>query len=298
MSLFNLNLIPTSHTTLVGYVRINNNNLVETLDIKCTRFYEQFVSNNVEYIVMPILMLNSSKLVLEENNFTISPHYGYEEPIYFAYKVTDEQNTYKYTHDIVMCVYFLNNSNIEIEMFFDYYMKQGVEKIFMYYCGNLADRTNLPQREYVEYYEWNFINRVKDPLSNNVIHYSQVPLYNMFAKKIGIHCNWSVYVDLDEYIYHPTCTLKEYLADKQTHLFTQHRFSKVNPITKICMHESITNFPGRGKSILKGSEINVSDCIRVHRSCNAINCDLLLLHNKRSRKPNVENATVNLTQYF
>lgn len=300
--LFDVDSLPQLQTPLIGYVRATNRRimLVE-LEQKmiCTKVYQQFVTNNIEYLILPLQTFELTQDILLKNNFsTVARNTQGDQSAYFAYRPTNLSNTYKYTHNIVMCVYFLNNTVEEIKRFFDYYSNQGVDRIFMYYCGKLTERPNLPQRSFVEYHEWGFINRVKDLTTRLKKHYAQPQLYNMFAKKIGIHCNWSIYVDLDEYIYHPSHTLKEYLADKQTCLFTDHRFSIVDPITKICMHESITSFPGKGKTILKGSEIKIIDAMYVHRSCRAKNCDLLLLHNRTTEGHIIKDATVNLSKYL
>jgi len=227
--LFDITLLPQLQKPLTGYIRncSQPTSFLETQNIICPRIYDQFVTNNVEYIILPIQMVEVSVKILQDNNFTVVTHNDYHEPICIAYKSTTLPDTYTNTHNIVMCVYFLQNNNQEIDTFFDYYYKQGVEKIFLYYCGKLNDRPNLPSRDYVEYCEWSYVHRVLDESINTKIHFSQVPLYNMFAKKIGMHSNWSIYCDLDEYLYHPINTLKEYLADKQNHLFTQHRFSMV-----------------------------------------------------------------------
>lgn len=279
--LYNTRLLPILDGQLIG--RKYKDKEVHTLNP--ISHYDHFVSKGYEYIILPhYSKLTTSENLLQNNNFTTS--YVTSNPTeitFIAYRETILPDTYQHKHDIVMCVYFLQNENEEIERFFDYYLAQGVEKIFMYYCGKLSDRPNLPQRNEVEYLEWNHIFHHYESLTNRLIHNLQIPLYNMFAKKIAMHCNWSIFCDLDEYIKAPNSTLKTYLDNyiKENHLFTQHKFACVNEeknqIEYLC---NGFNSSGRGKTILKGSIITSSDTMNVHRSLKAKDSDLLMFHNK------------------
>lgn len=293
--MFDTSLLPVYSKIYAG---IPNKILCKPINVVPVLYYDQFVSNGYEYIILPFTSINSNtKKVLVENEFNIAINpIRFTQPSFIAYRETELLDTYQHKHDIVMCVYFLQNKNEEIERFFDYYLDQGVEKIFMYYCGKLSDRPNLPQRNEVEYLEWNYIHYLHDLYENEKkIHYSQIPLYNTFAKKISPHCKWSFFVDLDEYVKAPTnLTLKDYLLTNEfnSHLFTQHRWAKINFDKNEVKFEKIPSNLGRGKTILNGKLIQPSTLMINHRSANAANSNLLMFHTKKCPSNNLDTCNL------
>lgn len=283
MDFFDVNKLPTFNKQ----IKVSRSKLSGTYTIDPITHYDQFVSKGYEYLILPhYLKTTNAENILQNYNFvTVDNCYKKDyEPSFLAFRETSLPNTYIHTHDIVMCVYFLQNKNEEIERFFDYYLAQGVEKIFMYYCGRLSERPNLPQRKEVEYLEWPHVFWHEPPEYTHPVHNLQIPLYNMFAKKIGMSCNWSIFCDLDEYIKAPNHTLKEYLNNymEPTHLFTQHRYSCINFNTnEVVVEPQVTN-PQRGKLILKGSILTPPDMLNVHHCLQAKTSNLLMLHNRDS----------------
>lgn len=291
--MFNNSLLPVSSTIYKGGRQRLENGI--EYDILPIPFYEHFVSKGYEYIILPMQSEDTdAEKILKLNNFqtVVSPKKT-NEPHFIAYRETTLPNTYTQKHDIAMCVYFLQNTNTEIERFLDYYLSQGIDKIFMYYCGSLSDRPDLPQKEKVEYIEWKYIHFLFFNYQGTTLwqHYAQVPLYNVFAKKIAPHCNWSFYSDIDEFIKAPEGTLKEYLNSYtgNNHLFTQHRWAKIDFKTKHIECEDVTNEPVRGKTILKGNLIQPQGVMHNHCSMNPVVCDLLMFHNRHH--PNYDKRT-------
>ena len=288
LQLFNTCLIPPLDVHLTGYERTPGQPEVARLNMICPAFHDHFVCNGFEFIVLPYPTLSVADDVLKAHNF--KTHYGTPckgwEPFYFGYRKTQLPNTYNNTHNIVMCVYFFRNPNIEIERFFEYYYSQGIDKIFMYYCGKLTDRPNLPQRDYVEYFEWDFIHFIDrvpaEPPKKEL--FSQTYLYNAFMHKISPLCNWTFFCDLDEYIQVPKYTLKEYLAlpTHCTHLFTHHRLANINFQTNVITSEHIVTQPHLGKTIIKGDLVKNSHVMGNHKviGCQLKTEDLTMYHNK------------------
>jgi hypothetical protein len=284
LKLFDLAMLPISNIIYKGgRQRLENDVQYDILPIT---HYDHFVSNGYEYIILPVQSQDTeAEAVLKLNNFkTVISRKKTNEPHFIAFRETNLPDTYTQKHDIVMCVYFLQNSNTEIERFLDYYLSQGIDKIFMYYCGSLSERSDLPQRERVEYLEWKYIHFLFFPYQGVTLwqHYAQVPLYNVFAKKIAPHCNWSFYSDIDEFIKAPEGTLHEYLKGRTSneHLFTQHRWAKIDFKAKQVECEESTNEPARGKTILKGGSIKPHETMHNHHSMQAVSCDLLMFHNR------------------
>jgi hypothetical protein len=308
--MFDVDLLPSYPNKLRGFRRINGQPEELEHPITVPKIYDQFVTNNIEYLVLPFINYNELTVrILKENNFIIleSNVLTGKEPVFMAFRSTKLNDTYENTHDIVMCVYFLQNSNEEIIRFVNYYTSQGIEKIFMYYCGDLSKRTDLPVFDNVAYFEWNYVNRVLKPeqyhdtekqglqsfVKNNGIHFSQVPLYNSFSKKIGKKSNWTFLVDLDEFVIAPNKSLKEYLKDDAltTHLFTDHRRAHIDFKNGTAFFESSCIHKGGGKTILKKSKILDKSIMNVHRADRPTESDLIMLHHKIGFKYN-ENCNI------
>jgi hypothetical protein len=286
--LFDISLLPLKNLTLEG-IR-DKSDIKES--IKPITFYDHFVTKGHEYIIVNVQsVLSGAEKLLRENAFTTIFTKPFEkEQLFLAYRETSNKDTFKQSHDIVICVYFIENTNSEIELFFDYYFKQGIEKIFMFYCGKLEDRPNLPQRNFVEYFSWDYSPFwILDPITKTKAHYVQIPLYNVFAKKISPHCNWTIFCDLDEYIFSNTHkTIKAHLNSSKSHLFTNHRWAKVDSSRKNIKYENKSSIKERGKNLLKGNLINPSDKINIHQNLKNLNCEfdenLLMFHNILANK--------------
>lgn len=292
MQLFDVSRLPISSTIYKGgRQRLENGTEYDIIPVS---YYDHFICNGYEYIILPMQSEDTdAKQILQSNNFqTIISPKKTNEPHFIAYRKTTLPDTYTQKHNIAMCVYFLQNSNTEIERFLDYYLAQGIDKIFMYYCGSLSERPDLPQREQVEYLEWKYLHFLFFPYQGVTLwqHYAQVPLYNVFAKKIAPHCNWSFYSDIDEFIKAPEGTLKDYLYSTtiNNHLFTQHRWAKIDFKANNVECEAETNEPSRGKTILKGSLILPQGTMCNHKSMHPSACSLLMLHNRHH--PNYDNV--------
>jgi len=99
-------------------------------------------------------------------------------------KQTTEPNTYTDTeqHSLVLVTMFLNETEQQLNTFFEYYEKQGVTKFFMFYNGRLEEKKNsLPQRKTVLYIEWNFGYWIYDQTPNAIkkrLHHAQIGAIN------------------------------------------------------------------------------------------------------------------------
>lgn len=294
---FNTKLLPVFNEKIkVCKYKINEECIIDPIT-----HYDQFVAKGYEYIILPhYSKVTNVESVLQNYGFnTIYNNKNTWEPSFLAFRETALTDTYEYKHNIVMCVYFLQNNNEEIERFFSYYLNQGIEKIFMYYCGKLSERPNLPQRKEVVYLEWSHIFWHLPTEYSHKVHNLQVPLYNMFAKKIGMHCNWFIFCDLDEYIKAPNDTLKTYLNKyiESNHLFTQHRWAHIEFESNEVEYEKSTCSVSRGKTILKGNLIKPSDTLNVHHSLHAKTSDLLMFHHRNNLYLTEKKQFVNHSNY-
>lgn len=229
--LFDINQLPLDFTTKFEFTWLlgtNDKNFFRPI-FKPTPFacYDQFVTNGLEYLFLSCFTahLPETERILIENGFIINNINGKnriskdeKRGIFFAYRETQLPNTYKEKHELVACLYFMQNTNEQLETFFDHYTNQGVEKIFAFYNGNLAEKIDyLPKRNNVEYFEWNYMHKRLLKNDKTGVKYTQQhaqsPLYNIFLKKISPYCKWSLFFDCDEFIAEKNfkISLKDYL---------------------------------------------------------------------------------------
>jgi hypothetical protein len=266
-ALFDINLLPLIEYRLNGL----RDKLKTTEENKWARpvtHYDHFVSEGHEYVIVNIQsVLAGAEEVLKNAGFVtnFSPITNMEQT-FLAYRPTLAKNTFKEKADIVMCVMVCEtNSNQQIKDFIQYYQNQGVDRIFLYYCGELSEMPSYPEHKLVEYLEWNY-NPFWIELNNKKVHYLQVPLYNMFLKKISMHCNWTIFCDLDEYIQSKTHKdIKDHLNQKQNHIFCDHKIAKICFDNKRIVYEMNSSAPNRGKSIIFGKKVAVDYKANVHR---------------------------------
>jgi hypothetical protein len=269
--LFDTSLLPLSNDQYTGTKRLIDTDIQFLLPPKT--HYDQFVTNGYEFVFLTIQSVDAGGMdILKQNGFKCIKRYN-SEPCYFGFRPTRLDNNYKNKHSIVMCVYFLQNPNNQIEKFLDYYTSQGVEKIFMYYCGKLSDRPNLPQRENVEYFEWDYIHYVHNFQKQITQHYSQVPLYNIFSKKIAPHCDWSIYCDIDEFIKvaNKKQTIKDYLYNSKidNHIYLNEYKCYIDFKNKKILYDVLEKNETFGKTILNSNHIHKESYAENHRMMNA-----------------------------
>jgi hypothetical protein len=291
--LFNTNLLPQTKETFEGKF----DKIEKYAPIKPSKFYDHFVTKGYEYLILDVQsVLGGAENILKEHKFITNFSEPFElEQLFLAFRETSEPDTYKQKHNIVMCVYFFQNPNSELEFFFDYYHKQGIEKIFMFYCGKSENRPNLPTRDFVEYLSFDYTPFwILNPKTKQRAHYLQIPLYNIFVKKISPHCSWTIFCDLDEFIYSLNHkSIKLHLEKASSHLLTNHRWAKVKFNNNQISYENKTSSPIRAKNVLKGTLIKPPDIIKIHEFSESedkcsIDENLLMFHNilaSKTRKP-------------
>ena len=103
-----------------------------------------------------------------------------------------------------------------INIFYNYYKKQGVNKFYMYYNEILNDdikkKYNLPG---VVLIQWNF--RYWNDNSASFSHHAQLGQMHHAIYRFGIDNNkYMIFCDLDEYMYIPNNTLIKFINNNQS----------------------------------------------------------------------------------
>lgn len=198
-------------------------------------FFDIFHKNNKVYLIQPVyssiplnlstlkLTSNNTELILEKVLSKIS-----REPtqiLIYTFQSTDSTNIITVTYKSVSREYILehiqssvnnvlsittlfkNDYNL-INIFYDYYIKQGVTHFYMYYNGILTDvirnKFNLPN---ITLIEWNY--KYWNDKSCIFAHHAQLGQIHHAIYKYGKDNNsHMIFCDLDEYMYNDNSTLK------------------------------------------------------------------------------------------
>ena len=257
-------------------------------------FFDIFHKNNKVYLIQPVysstpLDLSTLKiknmdteLIIETKLSKIS-----HEPIQiliYTFESTDPNNTITVTYNSVSKDYILpniqssTNSTLSIttlfkgdykliDIFYEYYKKQGVENFYMYYNGVLTSdiraKFNLPG---IILIEWNYKYWNDDHCTFK--HHAQLGQINHALYRYGKDLNsYMIFCDLDEYMHTPNSTLSTTISNSP--LIDMFGFCNrwANTLDnkipdKFPINFNITNqytFPSRGKSIYKVSSVSLID---------------------------------------
>jgi len=257
-------------------------------------FFDIFHKNNKVYLIQPVysstpLDLSTIKiknmdteLIMERKLSKIS-----REPIQiliYTFESTDPNNTITVTYNSVSKDYILpniqssTNSTLSIttlfkddykliDIFYEYYKKQGVENFYMYYNGVLTSdiraKFNLPG---IILIEWNYKYWNDDNCTFK--HHAQLGQIHHALYRYGKDLNsYMIFCDLDEYMHTPNSTLSTTISNSP--LIDMFGFCNrwANTLDnkipdKFPINFNITNqytFPNRGKSIYKVSSVSLID---------------------------------------
>ena len=102
--------------------------------IKPLSFYDHFVTNHTEYIILPVYLFEKATInLLEDSGFKFIVR-GTNEPLFIAYRPTNCANTFTEDYKLVICTLFSKlNTYSEIKRYVDYYLSQDVDKLFLYF---------------------------------------------------------------------------------------------------------------------------------------------------------------------
>uniref|UniRef100_A0A6C0IIZ8 Glycosyltransferase family 92 protein n=1 Tax=viral metagenome TaxID=1070528 RepID=A0A6C0IIZ8_9ZZZZ len=142
-------------------------------------------------------------------------------------------------HQLALTTLFKDDYNI-FPIFYDYYIKQGVEYFYMYYNGistpQIKQLLNLPN---VSLIDWNFKYWKNDVTLEHHAQPGQIhhALYR-YGKDIS---DYMIFCDLDEYLHIPKYTLREYIGNNKA----VDSFGFCNRWSKTLDNNYIKTFPKR-----------------------------------------------------
>lgn len=245
---------------------------LNSIHILFPRGWNIFLYQNIR--ISPPLKLESDfqKLIFGDDG---------NEPLCFYFRKSNLPDTHPVQNKfLVFMTLFYKESDQELNDFYAYYRRQGVEHFYMYFNASLSSRGPLPSYPDVTYIEWDF------PYFVNGRHHAQVPAINDYAKKYMHNFDYSILADIDEFIVcKDNLTVDQYLKKYKSSypIWVPHYFSKVDTVSSEILFDPLSTgeFIRRRKTIYPGSFIQTHTYLNVH-SVNAsqMGLDILLFHNK------------------
>jgi hypothetical protein len=159
--------------------------------------------SEIEYESIEILFYD---LVTKNTTNEITVHYNTLVTNYTLEHITSKTN-----NKLSMTTLFKDDYNL-INVFYKYYIKQGVTNFYMYYNGILTDeikqKYNLPG---ITLIEWDFIWRNEEC---KFPHHAQMgQMHQALYKYIKDNDEYTIFCDLDEYLYIPGTPLLKYFEN-------------------------------------------------------------------------------------
>ena len=264
------------------------------IDTDTLLFFDIFHKNNKVYLIQPVysstpLDLSTLKIEYKDRELIMETKLSKisREPIQiliYTFESTNPNNTIRVTYNSVSKDYNLahiqlsTNNNLSIttlfkddykliDIFYEYYKKQGVENFYMYYNGVLTSdiraKFNLPG---IILIEWNYKYWNDDHCTFK--HHAQLGQIHHALYRYGKDLNsYMIFCDLDEYMYAPNSTLSRTISNSP--LIDMFGFCNrwANTLDnkipdKFPITFNITNqyaFPSRSKCIYKVSSVSLID---------------------------------------
>uniref|UniRef100_A0A6C0HM13 Glycosyltransferase family 92 protein n=1 Tax=viral metagenome TaxID=1070528 RepID=A0A6C0HM13_9ZZZZ len=286
----------------------NNNNLIlkniQGFPLKDYKylFFDIFYKDNNIYLILPIYNkpTNSDNIEVKINNYKLNKTNEYlkdiGEPTHiliynyitdleqFEVSITYENNTINYIlqnnkltknknenenkNDLVLTTLF-KDDYILFPIFYKYYTQQGVSHFYMYYNGEINDNIKkMFNFKNVTLIQWNY--QYFNNSDCKYLHHAQLGQMHHAIYKFGKNmCNYMIFCDIDEYLYIPDYTLKDFImlnAEVDVFGFCNKWSNTIdNIIPKEFPNKFLTSKPieytDRSKNIYKISSINT---INIH----------------------------------
>ena len=159
-----------------------------------------FKNNKVKDIIVKEKKDNQKKIRVNGPNVMSFKYDGDEIPLTAKNKINQANNL-----KVALCT-MGKNENLYVKEFVDYYVKLGIDQLFIYDDNDpnterISDEVENKYKPYVTVYE-----NIKDTIKHQ--SHAFTTCYNNNKDKF----DWFLMVDMDEYLYIKNDTLKDYLS--------------------------------------------------------------------------------------
>lgn len=250
-------------------------------------FYSNFITDNKEFIILPKYK--------DSEQITLPSDFKSDRNKLVYVRDTKESDTVNNDtiNFLVLMTMFFTETKEELEHFYYYYRKQGVEKFFMFYNGDLKVKQDLPISSDIEYIEWNFV--YWQCFEDQRFHHAQVAALTTFYHKYNMFFNYCIMCDTDEYIYIKQNTIKETLQTQYQNLkqslWVSHQYCNINWFTKTIQVQPIFENCLRSKCIHpnKKQHLSFHDSVEIpihgmNAKFNVKMTEAVMYHNKKTNQ--------------
>jgi hypothetical protein len=307
------------------YDNINNFNISNDKYL----FFDIFHKDDKLYLICPVYTIDETEtfnliksINIKYNNELIEPtrviiKLCYEPTMIIIYDfvstnikntfTVEYQNTikeYKLYHKITdneqrqhlgMTTLFKNDYK-SIDIFYDYYEKQGYDHYFMYYNGQITNEIDkLYKKPNITLIEWDYPYWNEEGRSLDIHHHAQLGQMHHAIYKYGKNqFEYMAFHDLDEYLYIPQKSIKHFLYETNydaigfLNCWAKTVDSSGNDIIPLTMPKTILKnkkpdkFAKRSKAIYKIDDVKLINIHNGHLFNNTdnirVNIDQILFH--------------------
>lgn len=221
------------------------------LDNRNVLFFDIFIKNNKLYLIRPlhrnewrsennikssikisynsidliyldeIKGMNDGPIIILIYDFNFNSEDIYKITVIFDEKIKlfklKHKKTYK-NKKLALTTLFKSDYKL-MNIFYDYYKKQGVEHFYMYYNGTISDDIKkYYNKEDITLMEWNYVYGNKDSVIPR--HYAQPGQMHDALYRFGKEeYEYMIFCDLDEYLYIKDKKLIELVRDESVDTF-------------------------------------------------------------------------------
>jgi hypothetical protein len=107
------------------------------------------------------------------------------------------------------------NDYKEIDKFCHYYENQGVDLFFIYYNGKITEDIKKYESKKIKIIEWDYQYWLDENIFPYKHHAQMGQMHHSLYKYCKIFCEYTIFNDLDEYIYIPKVKLSDYIYSKK-----------------------------------------------------------------------------------
>jgi hypothetical protein len=184
-------------------------------DEKMITLYFLDVKLNLKYVIKKIkhepVVILIYEIICDSEYVNIDVIYnGTIKKSFNLYNMKTQGNTF-FLSQTTLC----KNDHNEITKFCHYYENQGVEFFFIYYNGKITEDIKKHESEKIKIIEWDYQYWLCEKIFPYIHHAQMGQMHHALYKYCKIFSEYTIFNDLDEYIYIPKTKISDFIHNKK-----------------------------------------------------------------------------------